>query len=384
MKDYEALELLKKIIRIESVHGNEDQVANILEETLENEGIKTERVVYAPGRTNLIAKIQGGYTGGPTLAYSGHMDVVPAGNIAWFTDPFTPTEKNGRLYGRGTADMKAGLVAQVAAMIRLKEKNKITSGTLKFLATVGEETSGLGAQQLANLGYANDVDAMVIGEPTNLGIASSHKGVFWIRIQVEGQSAHGSNPEKGKNAIKHLVEILHRIKEYTSHAFEGYVDPLSGPPTISINSIQGGNSINLVPDQAHADIDIRLIGSQDDNQIKRDIETILAETDQEGEGQKSRVEYLTELPALSTSIDDSFTQLMLEAASEIKGKKIVPSSFSGGTDASLFIEANPKIPYLICGPGSLSEAHQPNESVSIEEFYQAIDLYEKVAERYLS
>ncbi len=384
MKDYEALELLKKVIRVESVDENEDEVARLLEEALENSGIHTERVVYAPGRSNLIASIQGGYTGGPTLAYSGHMDVVPAGDIAWFTEPFTPTEKNGRLYGRGAADMKAGLVAQVAAMIRLKENKKINAGALKFIATVGEEKSGLGAEQLASLGYANDVDAMVIGEPTNLEVAAAHKGLIWLRIHVEGQSAHGSSPEKGKNAIKHLVDILHELRDHSDQAFEKYYDELSGSPTMSVNRIQGGNSMNQVPDQASADIDLRMIASQDPQRIKKDIENILREIDRQGEGQKSRVEYIAEMLPLSTSIDDPFTQLMLEVASETKGKKVEPASFSGGTDASLFIAANPDIPYLICGPGSLSDAHQPNESVSIAEFYQAIELYEKVAERYLS
>lgn len=384
MKDYEALELLKKVIRVESVDENEDEVARLLEEALENAGIKTERVVYAPGRSNLIASVHGGYTSGLTLAYSGHMDVVPAGNIAWFTDPFTPTEKNSRLYGRGTADMKAGLVAQVAAIIRIKKEKKINSGALKFIATVGEEKSGLGAEQLASLGYANDVDAMIIGEPTNLEVSSSHKGLIWLRVHVEGQSAHGSSPKKGKNAIKHLVDILHRLRAYTDQEFEKHYDELSGSPTMSVNRIQGGNSMNQVPDQAHADIDLRMIGSQNQEQIKKDIENILLEIDTNGEGQKSRVEYIAEMLPLSTSVDDPFTQLVLEVSSEIKGKKVDPSSFSGGTDASLFIGANPDIPYLICGPGSLSDAHQPNESVSIEEFYQAIDLYEKVAERYLS
>jgi succinyl-diaminopimelate desuccinylase len=144
-------------------------------------------------------------------------------------------------------------------MIRLQKKNKIKTGTLKLLATVGEEKSGLGATQLASLGYTNDIDAMIIGEPTNLNVASTHKGLIWMRIHVEGQSAHGSSPEKGKNAIKHLVDALHKIRQYADEEFQKHYDELVGSPTMSVNRIEGGNTINQVADQAHADIDIRLI-----------------------------------------------------------------------------------------------------------------------------
>lgn len=232
--EYEPKEItwLKDILRMDSTTGNEKIVADYLTSILQNAGIATRQIEYAPGRNQLIATLNG-TTAGNILGVSGHMDVVPVGNVPWQHAPFSAVEENGKIYGRGASDMKAGLVAAVAAMVKLKEQNVPLKGAIRLLATIGEETGAIGARQLTELGYVDDLDALIIGEPTGNHLVTSHKGVIWLKLETTGQTAHGSAPQLGVNAIDHMLYFLDMFRKKINLA--KYSDHILGVSTASLN-----------------------------------------------------------------------------------------------------------------------------------------------------
>lgn len=380
MENQTALALLKEIVGIKSVLGGEKVVADRLQEVLEAHGIPCEQVEYAPGRNQLIATVKGTKPG-KVLGFSGHMDVVPVGEVAWETNPFEATEIDGNLYGRGTNDMKAGLIAAIAAMIRLKESGANFSGTVKLLSTVGEETAAIGAGQLVDEGYADDLDALVIGEPTDVRIAVAHKGALWPQITTYGKTAHGSMPDQGVNAIEHMLLVLDAFKK--EFDLSEHTDDLVGPSTSSLNVMKGGNGTNVVPDTCTVAIDIRTVASQSHEELKQQIEAMLDRLTNEVPHFKATVEYINDLPAVRTEIADPFTQLVQEVVTDVTGETLEPYGMTGYTDASQFGRVEKNIPILILGPGETKYAHQPNEFVKIADFFDMITINQKIAEAYL-
>lgn len=213
MNNQQAIELLQNIVRIDTVGGNEKEVTDLIANLFKENGIDSEVLEYSSGRNNLIVELKGSQPGDKILGLSGHTDVVPVGDIKWERDPFSGDEANGRIYGRGVADMKSGVAALVATILRLKAKGLPFAGKVKLLLSVGEETSALGAGQLTTEGYANDLDAMLIAESTSNNIFHAHKGAFWLRFTTFGQTAHGSMPQAGVNAVEHMLKLLTTFNE---------------------------------------------------------------------------------------------------------------------------------------------------------------------------
>lgn len=188
--------ILSEIVAIPSVNDNELAVAQYLEQWLNRYDIDTHIDYISGQRANLIATIG---SGKPVIAVSGHMDVVNEGNHEdWTSPPFELTERNGHLYGRGAADMKSGLAALVIAMIEIKASGQLKHGTIRLLATAGEEMEQAGSAQLYRKGYMDDVDALVIAEPSYPSVVYAHKGSMDIKITSQGRSSHSSTPFMGK------------------------------------------------------------------------------------------------------------------------------------------------------------------------------------------
>lgn len=184
MEKQEKIKLLQDVIRIKSVNGNEEEVAVYIQKLLKQHEIESELVPYAPGRSSLVATIKNG--SGKVLGLTGHMDVVDAGDAAeWMYPPFEAHIEGNKLYGRGSTDMKSGLMAMVIAMIELKEAGLPIDGTIKLLATVGEEVGELGAGDLTKKGYANDLDGLIIGEPSNYNLGYTHMGSINYELKLE-------------------------------------------------------------------------------------------------------------------------------------------------------------------------------------------------------
>ncbi len=380
MNNEKALQLLKDIIAVQSVDGKEKEVVDILEQPLKEAGYECEQVVFAgdPTRTQLVATLKGKEPG-KVFGFSGHTDVVPVGEVQWDTNPFEGTEKEGKLYGRGTADMKAGLVAQVAAAVRIAEENEDFNGEIKLLISAAEELGLLGAGELTEAGYADDLDALVIGEPTDLQITTAHKGVFWLRVKTFGQTAHSSTPEKGTNAIDHLVLAIQAIQDKLDI---DVTDPVVGPSTMSLNYINGGNGNNVVPDNANALFDIRTIGGQDTEALFNQAKDILEELKTTVPNFNYEISVEADVKALSTDKESTLVQAAKDSLTD-NNHLVEFFAFSGGTDASQFTKAG-DFPIIIIGPGEMSMAHQPNEYVKIQDFYDMIEINKDIALNFLN
>lgn len=383
MDKKEAITLLKDILKIDSTNGNEKAVADYLTTALDRYGIASEQVEYAKGRNQLIASLKGKQQqNSKKLGFTGHMDVVPVGEIPWKYPPFSATEEDGKIYARGSSDMKAGLAAQVVAMIELKEQGLPFAGEIQLLATVGEETSAIGAGQLVELGYGSDLDALVIGEPTNNLIVIAHKGALWLRITTLGKTAHGSMPSEGINAVEHMLKLLTRFQEKFDFSLE--VDELVGASTSSIDVIHGGNGTNVIPDTCTVEIDIRTIAKQDHQLILKDVQSMITELQETIPNLNATIEVINDLESVRTEKDDAFVELVYSTVESVTGNQIKPFGGPGYTDGSQFTKAKKKYPIVILGPGIGEMAHQPNEYVEINAYLQSIEIYKKLALSYLT
>lgn len=380
MNNQQALELLIQSINVNTTLGNEKELADILQKVFEEKGFACEQVEYSEGRNNLIATYKGSEEK-PVLSYSGHLDVVPVGEVAWESDPFKADERDGKLYGRGACDMKSGVVAMMAGAFRFLEENENFKGTINFTITIGEETSSIGAKQLFDLGYINDVDAMLIAEPTNLKVGIAHKGALWPEITFYGQTAHGSMPHKGINAIKHAILAVEAIEE--AFDFSADVDEAVGSSTSSLNIMQGGNGTNVVPDQCKIIFDIRTIVSQDHEEIKAKFTKVLDNLAQKHEDFKYSIDYINDLPAMRTDKENPFVQLVLDSVAEGTELTAEIKNPAYYTDASIFFQSEKDFPIIILGPGLSEMAHQPNEYVEIEQFYDMIEITKTITKKYL-
>lgn len=381
MKQQERISILQDIVKMNTVNGNEKLVADYLQKLFEKQGIACEQIEYSENRNQLIATLDFG-NAGKTLGFCGHMDVVPVGEAEWKHPPFAGVIEDGKLHGRGAADMKGGLVALAVAILELKEANVPLRGKIKYLATVGEETSAIGAGQLVQKGLCNDLDALLIGEPMDLSLAITHRGALWLRFTTYGKTAHGSMPHLGINAVESMIKLVEGIKGILT--FEGLNDELLGTPTYSLNRFSGGKATNVIPDECVAEFDIRTLPSQNHAEMIAQAQKVVDKLSKECDKFKAKIEVINDLPSVYTSPDDPFAKLVGEAIENATGKPAVVKSLSGYTDASQFAKAAKKFPILITGPGPGELSHQPNEYLDLGLYEKSIELFKDIATKYLA
>ncbi|MCP4295756.1 MAG: M20 family metallopeptidase, partial [Proteobacteria bacterium] len=229
-----ALELTEKLIRFNTINppGDEMDCADYIGKILENEGFSVSYFNFAPKRTSLIAKYGTSSNQAP-LCLTGHIDVVPLGGKQWRHSPFDCEKESGKLYGRGSSDMKSGIAAIVLAAIKVKKKSNLT-----LVITAGEEICCQGANHLVEQeGALGTAGAIVVGEPTANQAWLGHKGILWLECTSFGTTAHGSMPHLGDNAIFKSMDEINKIKNFD---FKGFEHPLLGKPCLNIGTISGG------------------------------------------------------------------------------------------------------------------------------------------------
>jgi len=378
----EALDLLKKILKTNSVNppGNEEDVARIIADKLKENGIESTIRAIGPNRAYLVARVKG--TGNKkSLVFSGHMDTVPPGDIAWEHGPFDAKEINGCIYGRGASDMKSGLAALTMAMIEIARSQVSLEGDLVLAATAGEEVDSLGARAMIEDGILKNAGAMIIGEPSNNEIFVAHKGALWVEVVSYGKTAHGSMPEQGINAIDNMVTFMNALS--TKFEFNYKEDHLLGGPTLNIGTISGGVRTNVVPDMCRLQIDIRTVPGQNHQEILSDIKGLCKDIEGSSNA-KFDLKILNDLVAVGTSIDNPLIQLALSTADELFKCEHKPKGVRFYTDASTFVPGlGNNLPVLIYGPGNETMAHKPNEYVEVSQYIDSIKFYKEVALRYL-
>lgn len=379
VSDEEKLKLLADLVAIKSVNDHELTVATYLKSFLANYDINAKIQPINDTRANLIAEIG---TGQPVFALSGHMDVVSEVDAAkWDSDPFVLTEKAGKLYGRGAADMKSGLAAMVIALIELKQNQLPKTGTVRLMATVGEEVGGLGSVEFQRRGDTKDIEALIVGEPSDHTIIYAHRGSMDIRFTSHGTAAHSSMPEQGYNALNPLLEVLTAAK----HSFEAapeFNDEL-GKLTYNATIINSGDQVNSIPDLAVAEINARTMPEYSNERVAATMQRLVDEQNAAGANIEMDV-YMSEA-AVVKSADNRLTDLAQTIGEAILGTPFTKQSSSGVTDASnlLLDHPEPEFPFMMYGPGDYHLAHKINEYVLKQDYLAFADIYETLIVNYL-
>ena len=369
----EKLQILADLIAIKSVNENEIEVANYLKDLFAEYGIESKIVPVTKTRVNLVAEIG---SGSPVIGISGHMDVVSAGDESeWKSDPFVMTERNGNLYGRGTNDMKAGLVNLALTMIELKANNELKNGTVRFMATTGEEVGGAGSKKLYEEGYMDDVDYLWVAEPSPETIIYSHKGSLNFRITSLGEAAHSSMPTHGYNAINPIMKYLLELDEKLNN------DPRSnevlGKLVMSTTILNAGNQVNSVPEKAVAEINVRTIAEFDNDEVIALFKETAEKYNQEGS--KIEVKVTMSLPSVFTTGKSDMVELTKELGKKHLNLDIKVEGSPGVTDASNLLRGkDASFPFMMYGPGETKMAHKTDEYVRKDYYLAFFDIYREL------
>ncbi|KRL13800.1 ArgE/DapE family deacylase [Schleiferilactobacillus perolens] len=379
LSEDQRIQILHDLVAILSVNDHEQKVAEYLRKLLAAHQIDSQILPVTGDRANLVAEIGSGH---PILGISGHMDVVDPGDAdQWASDPFTLTERQGNLYGRGATDMKSGLAAMVIAMIELAAQGKPTKGTIRLMATMGEEVGELGSKYFLDDGYMKDVDALLIGEPSGWYVAHAHKGSMDIRFTSHGRAAHSSMPEDGFNAIDPLLQLLqdgnHLFREMNHETNE-----LLGPLTFNTTIFNGGSQVNSIPDKAVAEVNIRTIPELNNAEVKEELQRLV--TIQKEDGAQIDMDVYMSQPSRSVQGDSALADLAAKLGQQYSGKELKRGGIAPVTDASNLLEGKPKnYPFVIFGPGN-NTPHQVNESVPKKMYLQFCDLYQDLFDQFLN
>lgn len=373
VREDRVVKLLQKLIQIETTNppGNELDLASWLADYFAQAGVEADVLEYEGKHANLVLRLRGNGKR-PALIFNAHMDTVPAGETPWRFPPFSGTLHDGKIYGRGAADMKGGLAAMTEAAVILAQSGVSLGGDL-IIAFTYDETYGLrGAKQLLEDGYLDGAGAIVISEPTSLDVFIAEKGALWLKCRVEGKIAHSSMPQLGQNAIWGMARFLHRIEK--SLTLRADPHPLLSEPTVTVGTIRGGVAVNVVPDLCEATLDIRLLPGMDFKTVVQNVQDL-------GENQVE-VEVLDWKKPVQSDPKAEIVSLSLRAVEEVTGLPRKPKGVSYYTDGSV-IANRLQIPMVIIGPGDTGMSHQPNEYVEVSRLVQAVKIYLLIAIRYL-
>jgi succinyl-diaminopimelate desuccinylase len=369
----EKIEILADLIAIKSVNENEIEVANYLKDLFAQYGIDSKIVPVTDTRVNLVAEIGSGH---PVVGISGHMDVVSPGDESkWSNDPFKLTEKDGKLYGRGTDDMKAGLLNLALVMIELKENNELENGTVRFMATTGEEVGAAGSQKLYEEGYMDDVDCLFVAEPSHDTIIYSHKGSLNFKITSNGEAAHSSMPQNGYNAINPLMAYLLELDKKLNQ--DTRKNEVLGELVMSTTIFNSGDQVNSVPANAVAEINVRTIPEFDNEEV---IE-LFKDTAQNynDEGANIEVDVTMSLPSVFTNGQSKMVDLAKELGEKYLDLEIAQEGSPGVTDASnLLRDKDEDFPFMMFGPGETKMAHKVDEYVYKDYYLAFFDIYKEL------
>ncbi|WP_372630142.1 M20 family metallopeptidase [Cohnella sp.] len=372
-----AVELLEKLIAIQSVnphYGEEAQgemaISRFIEAYCLQAGLRVTRQQVLDGRDNLIVELRSGHPES-VLLFEAHMDTVSLGSMP---RPLEPVRRDGKLYGRGACDTKGSLAAMIVALEECAAEPERLSSDLVLCASVDEEHAFRGLLKFLELDLP--VAGAVVGEPTEMKIVVAHKGCVRFAVHTFGRAAHSSVPHEGENAIVAMAEIVRHISERMAPGLADIRDPLCGAATVSIGTIQGGEQINIVPERCTIRVDRRIVPGEDPEEvmagIERELEAFCA-----GQGIRAEVERLLLDYALATPHDAGIVGAARAAAERLG----LPGGLYGetyGSDASK-LQGIKGIPSIVYGPGSIDQAHSPEEWVLVSEVEEATRFYVELA-----
>lgn len=378
--------LLGKLVSIPSVNPmgrdvsgppfGEERMTAFLETWFEELGVPHEKVEVLPGRHNVFARYEAG-ADRPTVLLDAHQDTVPVEGMT--IDPFDPVVKDGKLYGRGACDVKGGMAAMLTAFARLVRERPPEAANVVMSCSCEEEAEAFGVKDLRRLWTEPDrgisllnapPDMAVVAEPTDLNIVVAHRGATRWKLQTSGKACHSSRPSEGVNAIYKMAKVLIGLENYAQHLSESVTPhPLCGSATISVGRIEGGLSVNTVPDRCTIEIDRRVIPGEDGAAVVADVTDYLQQhVDVDFE---MLPPWLTGVP-LSDRNNGVLAERLMRQVDRVAGaRSIVGVAY--GTNASRIAETG--VPAVVFGPGSIAQAHTDEEWIDLNELEQAAEVY---------
>jgi succinyl-diaminopimelate desuccinylase len=374
MSQDEVIELTQELVRTPSLNppGDTRDCAEIILKKFEKEHIDAEIIEGKKGFCNVVARLPGKGKG-KILLLNGHIDVVPPGE-SWTVDPFGAEIREGKMYGRGTCDMKSGIASMMAAMIGFKRTRTPFNGEITFMGAADEETgSEFGTVYLLQRGVGKGADFAIVSEPTSLRVELGNRGLRWIDIIIKGKACHAGRPQIGINAIHYaakLTEAIHSMK------FMGRNDAFEIPtPSISVTQIHGGAKVNIIPDRCDLALDRRLIPGETTETVMTElngvIDPILKKEKELKIEIKMRPNYWD--PYL-ISEDEPIVQAVVEAAKQVTGKRPEIRAKAGCTDGSHLFHLG-GVPTVLFGPGDETFSHKADECVPIQNLSVGTEVY---------
>jgi acetylornithine deacetylase/succinyl-diaminopimelate desuccinylase family protein len=375
MTQLKAVEIAKELIKFDTSGPptQEQPCAEWIQAYLDELGFKTTLQIIEPGRANIIAKYGAGKK--PGVVLSGHIDVVLAGDPGLWkvSGPFEPVIKDGRLYGRGACDMKGPDACMIQAAQELIDEDFKKQLTLVF--TAGEDTGGWFVDRVLSDKLVTPKDASfgVIGEPSLMKIIPVHKGSGGAEVLIHGQAAHSSRPELGINAIQKAADFLYELRKLQEE-LNLNKHPLLGSTTVECTMMKGGFKANIIPDQAHLTINFRFIpGHEAPATSKKWLMDIINKLSKNDSAFKADILSNRAGVPLDVPLDSPVVTIL----KDILGTEPIGEPYY--TEAVSYAKAG--VPTVICGPGSIDQAHTPDEYISLEQIDHGVETYKELIKR---
>lgn len=385
---------LAELVRIPTVNPpgeRYEDAARLIGDRLATLGYAVEYVrprepESGPPRVNVLGRLAGAVQR-PTLHFNGHFDVVPAGDPAsWSRPPFAAEISDGRLWGRGTGDQKAGIAASIYAVEAIRRAGVRLRGSVEQSATVDEESGGFaGVLELCEQGFiASDrTDHVIITEPLDVDrVCIGHRGVYWFEVTAHGLAAHGSMPDLGHNAADAMARFIARIERDLKPRLLSRITAVPVEPpgarhaTISLNALHAGQPIEvaqtpMVPDRCVAIFDRRFIAEETSGDVRREIETLVAAEGAADANIRWSVRDLMLVEPTTTSADGPVARATRDAIRQVLGREAKVIASPGTYDQKHVVRRGGVADCIAYGPGRLETAHRPNEYVDLEELVSA-------------
>jgi acetylornithine deacetylase len=347
--ELELLQLLQNLIRIESVNPNLDSSGNgeaaigkFVAAQLTSLGLDVHLEDLGNQRMNVIGVLKG--TGeGKCLMLNGHMDTV--GTQGMEIEPYNPTYADGKIYGRGSLDMKAGLAAIIKATESVIASGVQLSGDVLLAFVADEEYASIGSEAVVRKYSA---DAGIICEPTNLNISIAHKGFVWIDVKVFGKAAHGSRFHEGVDAIVKAGKFLVALERFESDTLMRRSHRLLDPPSIHASIISGGTGLSTYPDYCEVKLERRTIPGETPVSVKKEIDELISNLSAEDEQFRATVDVFFDRSPLEVSEDQPIVQAISSAYQSVLRREPVYVGTSGWLDSAIFADVG--IPTISFGP----------------------------------
>jgi acetylornithine deacetylase/succinyl-diaminopimelate desuccinylase family protein len=363
------VEMTRALVGAQSANppGDERAVAVVAQALLEDLGAEVAVVEGAPGRVSVVGRV--GDRGSPTLLVNGHLDTVPVGPAQWSHDPFAGEVSDGRLWGRGSADMKGGVAAAIEAVHTVRRAGAELPCDIVFHLVADEERGGqLGTRVLLERGLVTG-DACLVPEPTGLDICIAERGILHVDVRLHGRPAHASEPRNGISAIEKAAKVVLALH---GADFGHPPHPLLGRPTANAGLIQGGTAPNVVAEHCVVTVDHRALPGQTEADAVEDVRRLVDRIDDP----ELRYELAPIVwgEASELRADHPWVAHVGGVIAATTGRQPAVIGMPFATDAR-FVRNQAAIPAVVCGPGEIAQAHVVDEWVSIDALVDAAAVY---------